>query len=215
MLAFMIDDKFSLKLWTRVSYNNAVAPLVDLEEYQYPLVQSCIFQKMVATSDDVRKASADAERRLDSHFLMCSLELACFVLLQLSIAQLCESSGWGRTKESNQEEALKPDAILDSSSRAHTRESRSFLSVLSTVIRKREDVYRVIKAFENRGEWLGPEAKRYVQCLVCKGTDSFSLRNFLFRLLLGLSYVCFLITNLHSVLLHTESSWSPDGRSIS
>lgn len=39
---------------------------------------------------------------------------------------------------------------------------------LCKVIRKREDVYRVIKAFENRGEWLGPEAKRYVQCLVCK-----------------------------------------------
>ncbi|KAL0927428.1 hypothetical protein M5K25_001595 [Dendrobium thyrsiflorum] len=87
----------------KVSYINAVDPLVDLEQYQYPLVQSCIFQKMVATSDDVRKASADAERRLDSHFLMC---------------------------------------------------------------RKREDVYRVIKAFENKGEWLGPEAKRYVQCLV-------------------------------------------------
>ncbi|XP_020575057.1 probable thimet oligopeptidase isoform X2 [Phalaenopsis equestris] len=86
-----------------VSYENAVAPLADLEEFQYPLVQSCIFQKMVATSDEVRKASADAERILDSHFLMC---------------------------------------------------------------RKREDVYRVIKAYDKKGEWLGPEAKRYVQSLV-------------------------------------------------
>ncbi|KAI0528948.1 hypothetical protein KFK09_001492 [Dendrobium nobile] len=100
----------------KVSYINAVAPLVDLEEYQYPLVQSCIFQKMVATSDDVRKASADAERRLDSHFLMC---------------------------------------------------------------RKREDVYRVIKAFENRGEWLGPEAKRYVQCLSLDKTEEGKLKVFL------------------------------------
>ncbi|PKA49920.1 thimet oligopeptidase [Apostasia shenzhenica] len=84
-------------------YANVIAPLVDLEEYQYPLIQCCLFHKMVATSDDVRKASADAERRLDSHFQMC---------------------------------------------------------------RKREDVYCVIKAFVRRGEWLGPEAKRYVQYLV-------------------------------------------------
>ncbi|KAG0486659.1 hypothetical protein HPP92_008754 [Vanilla planifolia] len=86
-----------------VTYKNVICPLMDLEEQQYPLVQSCLFPKMVATSEDVRKASADAEKKLDSHFLKC---------------------------------------------------------------RKREDVYRVIKAFVKKGEWLDLEARRYVQCLV-------------------------------------------------
>ncbi|XVF85164.1 hypothetical protein PTKIN_Ptkin17bG0096300 [Pterospermum kingtungense] len=31
---------------------------------------------------------------------------------------------------------------------------------------KREDVYLVVKAFASRGEWMGPEARRYVQCLI-------------------------------------------------
>ncbi|XP_059633588.1 probable thimet oligopeptidase isoform X2 [Cornus florida] len=31
---------------------------------------------------------------------------------------------------------------------------------------KREDVYRVVKAFVARGEWMSPEAKHYTQCLV-------------------------------------------------
>lgn len=34
------------------------------------------------------------------------------------------------------------------------------------VISKRDDVYRVIKAFTTKGEWINPEAERYVQCLV-------------------------------------------------
>ncbi|KAK8934603.1 hypothetical protein KSP39_PZI014307 [Platanthera zijinensis] len=66
-----IHDLVASVCLTKVSYKNAIAPLVDLEEYQYPLVQSCLFQKMVATSDDLRTASADAERRINSHFLMC------------------------------------------------------------------------------------------------------------------------------------------------
>ncbi|URE25231.1 Peptidase family M3 [Musa troglodytarum] len=75
----------------------------ELEAYQFSSVQSCVFPKMVSTSNDIRKASAEAESRLNLHFLTC---------------------------------------------------------------RKREDVYRVIKAFADRGEWLGYEAKRYTQCLV-------------------------------------------------
>ncbi|XVF02672.1 hypothetical protein REPUB_Repub04eG0194500 [Reevesia pubescens] len=31
---------------------------------------------------------------------------------------------------------------------------------------KREDVYRVVKAFAAKGEWMGPEARQYVQCLI-------------------------------------------------
>lgn len=34
------------------------------------------------------------------------------------------------------------------------------------MISKREDVYCVVKAFSAKGEWMGTEARRYVQCLV-------------------------------------------------
>ncbi|XP_065021146.1 probable thimet oligopeptidase isoform X5 [Musa acuminata AAA Group] len=87
----------------KVSYTNVIAPLAELEAHQFSSVQSCVFPKMVSTSNDIRKASAEAESRLNLHFLTC---------------------------------------------------------------RKREDVYRVTKAFADRGEWLGYEAKRYTQCLV-------------------------------------------------
>ncbi|KAK9277753.1 hypothetical protein L1049_007300 [Liquidambar formosana] len=82
---------------------NVISPLAELEAQQFPLVQSCVFPKLVSTSDDVRKASAEAERRIDAHFLKCS---------------------------------------------------------------KREDVYRAIKAFAARGEWMSLEAKRYIEFLV-------------------------------------------------
>lgn len=86
----------------KATYANVVLPLAELEAQQFPLVQSCIFPKLVSTSEEVRKASAEAEQRIDSHVLMCS---------------------------------------------------------------QREDVYRVVKAFVARGEWISPEANRYVQCL--------------------------------------------------
>ncbi|XP_077227429.1 zincin-like metalloproteases family protein isoform X2 [Tasmannia lanceolata] len=87
----------------KVNYMNVILPLSELEAQQFPLVQSCVFQKMVSLSDDVRKASAEAERRIDAHLLMCS---------------------------------------------------------------KREDVYRVIKAFAASGEWMSPETKHYINSLV-------------------------------------------------
>eukprot|EP00268_Persea_americana_P024453 TRINITY_DN2385_c0_g1_i3.p1 TRINITY_DN2385_c0_g1~~TRINITY_DN2385_c0_g1_i3.p1 ORF type:complete len:612 (-),score=117.61 TRINITY_DN2385_c0_g1_i3:3322-5157(-) len=87
----------------KATYMNVIQPLAELEAQQFPLVQSCAFQKMVSPFDDVRKASAEAERRIDAHLLMCS---------------------------------------------------------------KREDVYRVVKAVAARGEWISPENKHYVQCLV-------------------------------------------------
>ncbi|KAA8533259.1 hypothetical protein F0562_033208 [Nyssa sinensis] len=87
----------------KVAYTNVILSLSELEAQQFPLVQSCVFSKLVSTSEDVRKASAEAERRIDAHVLMCS---------------------------------------------------------------KREDVYRVVKAFATRGEWMSHEAKRYTQNLV-------------------------------------------------
>uniref|UniRef100_A0A6M2FAP0 Peptidase M3A/M3B catalytic domain-containing protein n=1 Tax=Populus davidiana TaxID=266767 RepID=A0A6M2FAP0_9ROSI len=87
----------------KVTYANVISPLADLEAHQFPLVQSCVFPKLVSTLEDVRKASAEAERRIDAHVSMCS---------------------------------------------------------------KREDVYRVVKAFASKGEWMNPEAKHYIKCLV-------------------------------------------------
>lgn len=86
----------------KVTYMNVISPLAELEAQQFPLVQSCVFPKMVTTSDDVHKASAEAERRIDTYLLACS---------------------------------------------------------------KREDVYRVVKAFAARGEWVNAEAKNYTQAL--------------------------------------------------
>lgn len=55
----------------QVTYMNVISPLAELEAQQFPLVQSCVFPKMVSTCDDVRKASAEAERRIDAHVLIC------------------------------------------------------------------------------------------------------------------------------------------------
>ncbi|BAF07030.1 probable thimet oligopeptidase [Oryza sativa Japonica Group] len=87
----------------KVSFSNVIAPLAELDAQQFPLVQACVLPRMVSPSDDVRRASAEAEKRLDSHFQQC---------------------------------------------------------------RQREDVYRVIKAFTQKGERIGLEATRFVQCMV-------------------------------------------------
>ncbi|KAL5760081.1 hypothetical protein ACOSP7_018582 [Xanthoceras sorbifolium] len=87
----------------KVTYMNVISPLAELEAQQSPLVESCVFPRMVSTSDDVRKASVEAGQRIDAHLLSC---------------------------------------------------------------RMRDDVYRVVKTFAARGEWMTPEAKRYIQSLV-------------------------------------------------
>lgn len=67
---------------------NVISPLAELEAQQFPLVQSCEFPKLVSTSDDVRKASAEAERRIDAHVLSCRFHslyfFSCTYLSQLS-----------------------------------------------------------------------------------------------------------------------------------
>ncbi|KAK6242221.1 hypothetical protein SCA6_007610 [Theobroma cacao] len=87
----------------KVTYKNVILPLAELEAQQFPLVQSCVVPKLVSPFDKLRKASAEAEKKIDAQVSSCS---------------------------------------------------------------KREDVYRVVKAFAAKGEWMGPEAKRYVQCLI-------------------------------------------------
>lgn len=59
----------------QVSYANVIAPLGDLEAQQFPLIQSCVFPKLVSTLEDVRRASAEAERRIDAHISTCRFYL--------------------------------------------------------------------------------------------------------------------------------------------
>ncbi|KAG8365960.1 hypothetical protein BUALT_Bualt17G0026300 [Buddleja alternifolia] len=87
----------------KVTYSNTILPLAELEAQQFPLIQSCALPKLVADSEDIRKASIEAERRIDAHVSACS---------------------------------------------------------------KREDVYRVIKTFTARGDWISSEVKRFAQYLV-------------------------------------------------
>ncbi|CAN0896377.1 Probable thimet oligopeptidase, partial [Linum grandiflorum] len=55
----------------KVTYENTIAPLADLEAEQFPLVQSCVFPKLVYASEGIQKASVEAERRIDAHVLAC------------------------------------------------------------------------------------------------------------------------------------------------
>lgn len=71
------------KYLVQVTYANAILPLAELEAKQFPLIQSCIFPKMISISDDVRGASVEAEKKIDSHFLMCRWDYL-FLLLTLS-----------------------------------------------------------------------------------------------------------------------------------
>ncbi|PWA69772.1 zincin-like metalloprotease [Artemisia annua] len=56
----------------KVTYTNVILPLEELEAKQFPLVQSCVFPKFVSSSEEVRKVSAEAERRIDAHVSACS-----------------------------------------------------------------------------------------------------------------------------------------------
>ncbi|KAK6160326.1 hypothetical protein DH2020_003707 [Rehmannia glutinosa] len=56
----------------KVTYANTILPLAELEAHQFPLIQSCAFQKLVSASEDIRKASIEAERRIDAHVSTCS-----------------------------------------------------------------------------------------------------------------------------------------------
>lgn len=68
----------------QVTFANALAPLAELEAEQFPLVQSCVFPKLVSTSEDVRKASAEAECRIDAHISSCRFAFILFAMIALS-----------------------------------------------------------------------------------------------------------------------------------
>ncbi|XP_062157703.1 probable thimet oligopeptidase [Alnus glutinosa] len=68
----VVHDRVASVPLDKVTYTNVVSPLAELEAQLFPMIQSCVFPKLVSTSDDVRKASAEAERKIDGHVLVCS-----------------------------------------------------------------------------------------------------------------------------------------------
>lgn len=71
----------------KVTFANVVLPLAELEAQQFPLVQSCVFPKLVSTSEDVRKASAEAERRIDAHISICSKREDVYRVIRALVAR--------------------------------------------------------------------------------------------------------------------------------
>ncbi|KAL0806862.1 hypothetical protein Bca101_099354 [Brassica carinata] len=55
----------------KLSYENVVLPLAELEARLLPLIQCCVVPKMLSPQDNVRKASAEAELKIDAHLLSC------------------------------------------------------------------------------------------------------------------------------------------------
>ncbi|KAM7269210.1 hypothetical protein ACFE04_024707 [Oxalis oulophora] len=68
----LVHDTIALLSLDKVTYTNVILPLAELDAQQFPLVQSCLFPKLVSTSQAVRKASGEAERMIDTHVLSCS-----------------------------------------------------------------------------------------------------------------------------------------------
>ncbi|KAL8161695.1 hypothetical protein V2J09_013184 [Rumex salicifolius] len=97
-----VHDSLAILPLDKVTYQNVMS-LAEFEAQYFPLVQSCIFPRFLSTSEEVRKASVEAERCLDAHASLC---------------------------------------------------------------RKREDVFRVVKAFATKGEYVSMESKLFIQTLV-------------------------------------------------
>ncbi|KAF3671413.1 hypothetical protein FXO38_06591 [Capsicum annuum] len=66
-----VHDAVASVALDKVGYVNVILPLAELEAQQFPLIQSCVFPKWLSSSEDVRKASAEAERKIDAHISIC------------------------------------------------------------------------------------------------------------------------------------------------
>ncbi|KAL9861411.1 putative thimet oligopeptidase [Arabidopsis thaliana] len=66
-----VHDAVALVSLDKLSYENVVLPLAELEARQLSLIQCCVFPKMLSPHDHVRKASAEAEQKIDAHILSC------------------------------------------------------------------------------------------------------------------------------------------------
>ncbi|ESQ28522.1 hypothetical protein EUTSA_v10018203mg [Eutrema salsugineum] len=66
-----VHENVALVPLNKLSYENVVLPLAELEARQLSLIQCCVFPKMLSPQDSVRKASAEAEQKIDAHVLAC------------------------------------------------------------------------------------------------------------------------------------------------
>ncbi|CAF2186949.1 unnamed protein product [Brassica napus] len=66
-----VHDAVALVPLNKLSYENVVLPLVELEARLLLLIQCCVVPKMISPLDNVRKASAEAEMKIDAHLLSC------------------------------------------------------------------------------------------------------------------------------------------------
>ncbi|XP_009105104.1 probable thimet oligopeptidase isoform X2 [Brassica rapa] len=66
-----VHDAVALVPLNKLSYENVVLPLAELEARLLPLIQCCVVPKMISPLDNVRKASAEAEMKIDAHLLSC------------------------------------------------------------------------------------------------------------------------------------------------
>ncbi|KAM7276696.1 hypothetical protein ACFE04_018562 [Oxalis oulophora] len=71
----LVHDTIALLSLDKVTYTNVILPLTKLDGQQFPLVQSCLFPKLVCTSQAVCKASGEAQRMIDTHVLSCRLKI--------------------------------------------------------------------------------------------------------------------------------------------
>ena len=113
-------------------------PLAEIEARLLPLIQCCVVPKMISPQDNVRKASAEAELRIDAHLLSCRWFVDSVLMGGMEYCFF-------------------------------ETDDRIFCGKL---IRKREDVYRVIRIYAAKGESIAPDAKCFLQCLVRK-TESY------------------------------------------
>ncbi|KAI3699108.1 hypothetical protein L2E82_43154 [Cichorium intybus] len=64
-----VHDVVASVLFDKVTYTNVLLPLEEPEAHRFPLLEFCVFPKFVSTSDEIGKASAEAETRIDAHVL--------------------------------------------------------------------------------------------------------------------------------------------------
>ncbi|WVZ08365.1 hypothetical protein V8G54_021711 [Vigna mungo] len=147
----------------KVTYANVIEPLAELQAQQFPL-------KMVSTREDVRKASAEAERRIDDHFDACRNALP-IEGYRIDLARM--KSCLLRVRMSSHYTLSCVHGLVGLMNLFAPPAKNGFMDIIRLTfpdqmpwISKREDVYLVIKAFAVRGEKTNAEARRFVQTLV-------------------------------------------------
>ncbi|KAL2903544.1 putative thimet oligopeptidase [Bienertia sinuspersici] len=70
----------------KVKYQDIMV-LAELEARHFPLVQSCVFPRLVSISEEVRKASAEAEHRINTHIGSCRKREDVYCVVKAFVAR--------------------------------------------------------------------------------------------------------------------------------